>query len=258
MEQKSRSVFAVLAAVVIVVAVFSSFAISLFGQNSYQIGLPDLTGEGGDRPEGSGGGAGSGFVWVELTPETVQNVIATLFRPRSYYRELSIELWADDETPAQTIARVWVDEDWTRSDVTAPDGTVQHNLVGEGTHWLWYNGSDSYRTYPADEASSDLVQRIPTYEDVLKLPQDQITAAAYESFTGESCIFVEVEQEELDSVERYWIAVSNGLLLAAERVRDGRVVYRMTALSTESPAPLTSSFALPNGEVRHTVGEGEE
>ena len=255
MERKTRSLFAALAAVVIVVAVFSSFAISLFGQNRYEISLPNLT-EGDDANQlGNSEDPDSQFVRVEVTPETVQSVIARLFRPQSYYRELSIELWADAGTSSLTTARVWVDNGWTRSDVTAPSGTVQHNLVGEGTRWLWYDNSGGYRTFPADEAVSDLIQRIPTYEDVLDLSRDRITAAGYERYEGADCVYIEVEQEEVDSVERYWIAVSNGLLLAAERVKDDQVVYRMTTLSTESPAPLGSSFALPNGDVLHTVGE---
>ena len=257
MERNTRSLFAVLAAVVILIAVFSSFAISLFGQHSYEIGLPDLT-EGDESGQaGSGGDDDGQYIRIDVTPETVQSVIARLSRPQSYYRELSIELWADSEASTQTTARIWVDGEWTRSDVTAPDGTVQHNLVGEGRRWLWYDDSSDYRSYPAGDAVSDLVQRIPTYEDVLELPRERISATGYERYGGADCVFVEIELKELDSLERYWIAVSNGLLLAAERIRDGQTVYRMTTLSTESPVPLTSSFALPDGTVLHTVGENE-
>ena len=101
------------------------------------------------------------------------------------------------------------------------------------------------------------VQRIPTYEDVLALEQEEITSTGYEKYAGSDCIFVELEQEELGSRERYWIAVSNGLLVAAERVKDDQLLYRMTAQYTESPVPLNSAFVLPDGTVLHTVGEEE-
>lgn len=254
MERGKRTLFAVLVAVIIVVAVFSSFAINLFGRDAYQITLPDLSQNGAEDRPGSEVGSGDWFVRVEVTPQTVQSVIATLIRPQSYYREITIELWAG-ESGSVTTTQVWVDGGWTRSDVTSPSGMVQHNLVGEGTRWLWYNDSYNVVSCPADQAVSDLVQHIPTYEDVLELSKEEITDTGYEDYSGLNCVFVEVKQEELDSCERYWISVSSGLLVAAERVKNDQLVYRMTALSIESPAPLSSSFALPNGAVLHTVGE---
>lgn len=255
MERKRSTLFAVLIATVIVLAVFSSFAVTIIGQDDYQIKLPDLSGDTQTGPTGNPDGSDGHFVKIEVTPKTVCSVIATLNRPRSYYRELNLELWADAETSAVTTAKVWVDGGWTRSSVTAPGGLTQHNLVGGEEHWMWYAGDETAICFPADGAVPDLVQRIPTYEDVLELPQQQITAAGYESYAGTDCVFVEVEREELSSVERYWISVSDGLLMAAERVKDDLVVYRMTAQTMVSPAPLDSSFALPDGTVLHAVGE---
>lgn len=258
MERKRRTLFAVLIATIIVLAVFASFAITLFGQEDYQIKLPDLSGDTQSDPTGDPGNASGQFIRIEVTPKTVQNVIATLERPRSYYRELKLELWADAETSAVTTAQVWVDGDWTRTSVTAPGGLTQHNLVGEEEHRMWYEGEETFLVFPADETLTDVVQRIPTYEDVLELPQRLIAAAGYESYAGADCVFVEIQQEDLNSRERYWISVSDGLLVAVERVKDDLVIYRMTAQSTVSPAPLDSSFALPDGTVLHTVGEGED
>lgn len=258
MERKRRTLFAVLIATIIVLAVFASFAITMFGQEDYQIKLPDLSDNTQSDPTGDPGNSNGQFIRIEVTPETVQNVIATLDRPRSYYRELNLELWADAETSAATTAQVWVDGGWTRSSVTAPGGLTQNNLVGGDEHWMWYEGDETALVFPAGEMVSDVVQRIPTYEDVLELPQQLITAAGYESYAGTDCVYVEIEQKELNSCERYWVSVSDGLLVAAERVKDDMVVYRMTAQSTVSPAPLDSSFALPDGTVFHTVGEGED
>ncbi|MGN0968605.1 MAG: hypothetical protein ACI4O3_04985 [Oscillospiraceae bacterium] len=254
MERKKRTLFAVLIATIIVVAVFSSFAINLFHQEDYHVQLPDLSENTGPDQSGDSEAHGNQFIRVEVTPETVQSVIATLSRPQSYYREIRIELWSDGGAAALTNAQVWVDGGWTRSDVTAPSGMVQHNLVGEETRWIWYDNDDAAVSVPANQAVSDLVQRVPTYEDVLALSPDEITDAGYEKYAKSDCIFVEVEQEELGSRERYWIAVSDGLLVAAERVKGDQTLYRMTVVSTESPAPLNSSFALPDGTVYHTVG----
>lgn len=255
MERKKRTVFAVLIATIIVVAVFSSFAMNLFAGDEYQILLPDLSDGSGNDSSGENNSSGGEVMRVEVTPETVQGVIATLARSQSYHREISLELWASEDDAAVTTAEVWVDNGWTRTIVTSPNGRVQHNLVGDGTRWLWYDGENTAMSFPADKVISDLVQHIPTYEDVLELSQRDITATGYEKYDATICIYVEVEQEELGSSERYWISVSDGLLVAAERVKGEQLVYRMTALSTESPAPLDSSFVLPDGQVLHTVGE---
>lgn len=258
MDRRRRSLFAVLIATIIVVAVFSSFAIHLFNKDEYQIRLPDLSGNvNADQPGADPEGDGQ-FVRVEVTPETVQSVIATLSRPRSYYREIRIELWADRDTSSVTTAKVWVDEDWVSSDVTTPNGMVQHNLVGGEKRWLWYNNDTQAVELPADRTVADLVQRIPTYEDVLDLPREEITSTGYENYSGVDCVFVEVEQKDLGSHERYWISVANGLLIAAERVKDEQMLYRMSTVSIESPAPLGSSFVLPDGTVLHTVGQSED
>lgn len=258
MDRRKRSLFAVLIATIIVVAVFSSFAIHLFDNNEHQIRLPDLSEHMNEDQPGANTEGDGQFVRVEVTPETVQSIIARLTRPGSYYREIRIELWAGEEKTAVTTAEVWVDQDWVRSDVTSPSGMVQYNLVQGDTRWLWYDDDREALVLPADRAVADLVQRIPTYEDVLELPREKITATGYENYSGVDCVFVEIEQTNLDSCERYWISVSNGLLIAAERVKDEQLLYRMSTVSIESPAPLGSSFALPDGTVLHTVSQDEE
>lgn len=253
MERDKRAIFAVLIAVIIVIAVFSSFAMNLFSQKKYEIRLPDLSGSPDSSLTGDSESADNEVLRVEVTTQTVQGVIATLSRAQSYHREIAIELWGADGASGVTTAQVWVDGGWTRTSVTHPNGRVQHDLVGEGTRWLWYEGETTALSLPADSAQADLAQHIPTYEDVLALDRKEITDTGYEKYESAVCIYVEVEQRELNSRERYWISVADGLLIAAERVKDGETVYRMTALSTESPVPADSSFALPDGQVLHVV-----
>lgn len=196
MERRKRTLFAVLIATIIVVAVFSSFAINLFGRDSYEIRLPDLSQDSTENQPGDEVGSGGQFVRVEVSPQTVQSVVATLVRarPQSYYREITIELWAG-ETSSVTTAQVWVDGGWTRSDITSPSGMVQHNLVGEDTRWLWYDDDPEAISFPVDQTVSDLIQRIPTYEDVLALPVDEITDTGYEDYGGLNCVFAAAERD---------------------------------------------------------------
>ena len=127
---------------------------------------------------------------------------------------------------------------------------MEHSIIeetgeGEGTLYLWYNNDREYRSYPADRWSADLSQRIPTYEDVLALERDSITDTGYEEKSGTPCIYVEVEDPELHYRQRYWVSVSDGLLVAAETVKDGQVVLSASASGMESTEG--TAFTLPDG-----------
>jgi len=247
MERKNRTILVVLIAVVMLLAVFSSFGLPLFAQPTAEIVLPAFV------PTASPGGESvrPGETRVEITPETVQAVIAALNRLESYSRTVTTTL-----NGVVTTAQVWVDGGWTRTDLTGPGGLVAHTIVGDGTVWRWYAGEDAAVSWTADRASADLEgQHIPTYEDVLALDAGQITAAGYEEKNGFACVYVEVSVPELRQIERYWVSADTGLLMAAETVTDagGETVYTMTSSAPEIPAAVTASFALPNGVILHTM-----
>lgn len=248
MERGKRNIVVVLIAAIIAVAVLSSFGLGLFAPDTAEIVLPTA------GPSASPGGESGGAVKVEVTPETVQSVIATLDRPESYGRTVTIQdLWGEGES-GTTTARVWVDAGWTRTDAVLPGGTRRSSIVGGGQFWSWYGGEDRVLTGPADEYSADLEgQRIPTYETVLELDPASITAAGYETLDSLGCVYVETDTGDGHSA-RFWVDTDSGLLVRAEQLTDGQVVYRMTASGLERPAPSDASFSLPDGTVLHRVG----
>ena len=92
------------------------------------------------------------------------------------------------------------------------------------------------------------MQRIPTYEDVLHLRAEDITWTSLVEYDGEACIYIEANRLEKGCLDRYWISVSSGLLMAAETRLENRVVYRMTSRDLVSPMTGDASlFMLPNG-----------
>ena len=102
------------------------------------------------------------------------------------------------------------------------------------------------------EAPADIeTQRLPTYQDVLALPVEDLTAAGSEEKNGQACVYVETAVPVLDQVERYWVSSDNGLLVAAETETGGAVVWSMTAGQAEVPVPAGASFTLPDGTVLH-------
>ena len=87
----------------------------------------------------------------------------------------------------------------------------------------------------------------------MELDPDSIAAAEYQELDGLGCIYVETAADGNGHVARYWVDDDSGLLVKAEQLTDGLVVYRMTATALERPASSDSSFTLPDGTVLHTV-----
>lgn len=248
MERHNRNILVALIAVVIVAAVFSSFGLSLFAGPTPQIVLPTPvpTGEEPGKDDQEGG------IRVEVSPDTVQSVIAALDRQESYSRVVTSTLEG-----ATVATSVWVDGEWTRADMILPTGRVAHTIVGDGRVWRWYDNDPTTVTWEADGDSVDIEgQRIPTYEDVLELDKSLITAAGYEEKNGYACVYVQADVPELDQRERYWVSADNGLLVAAETETGGEVVYSMASNAPEIPVSAQASFALPDGTLLHATGNG--
>jgi len=246
-ERRNRNILIVLIAIVIAVAVISSFGLPLFAGPTPEIVLPTPATTG--KPGGDETQQGNG-TRVEVTPDTVQSVVAALSRLESYSRTVTTTM-----AGSSISARVWVDGGWTRTDLTLPGGRVAHTIVGEDTLWRWYDGEREAVSWSADEASADVEgQHIPTYEDVLALEKSDITAAGYEEKGGADCVYVEVSVPELGQVERYWVAADSGLLVAAENESEGEILWSMTATAPEIPVAKDASFTLPDGTRLHAVG----
>ena len=252
MDQKNRLIIAIAVTLLIVAAMFTSFGRSLFSMRTEHIQLPEPGASSSSQEGGGSSQSAELFQRVEVTPQTVQSVIRTLERSTSYYWELTVETFWEGGSSSVPV-QVWVDGGWSHSRQVLPSGAVRHDLTGDAAQYYWYEGSQRYETAAADGFSADLSQRLPTYETVLLLDPEQITAAGYELRGGMSCVWVEVQLDENLS-EQYWVSVDSGLLVSAEMVQDGQLVYRMTAYSAiQTPCPTDASFRLPDGTTLHTV-----
>lgn len=251
MEPKNRQVIVVAMIILISVAMFASFGRSLFSLNTPEVILPSAS-SGADSSTDVQSGSGQ-YQPVEVTPQTVGEVVATLTRPESYYRELTIETFWEGGSSSSTV-QVWRDGGWAHSRQTLPSGVIRHDLTGAGTLYYWYEGSSKFQTAPADEFSSDLSQHIPTYETVVGMDETWITDAGYMTKGELPCVYAQVQLPDSSIVQRYWVSVDSGLLVAAESEEDGVLVYRMTAYSpAQSPCPADGEFELPDGTVLHTL-----
>ena len=183
---------------------------------------------------------------VEITPDTVQAAIATLSRPESYQRFVSVEhLWSSGSGGYQMAVSVC--GGWTRMDRTMPDGQLRHALTNGGRTYIWYNDETDVYEAPAGEITADHEQMIPTYEEILELPTETIAASDYRTVSGIPCIYVETAEAEDGYTLRYWVSVESGLLVAAEKLLNGGTVYRMGAPEVNQTEPSAELFVLPDG-----------
>lgn len=253
MEQKSRLPFTLAVIALILLALFTSFGRSLFSLNTPQVILPDTSQTDHSDLTQSDASQTDRYQTVAVTTKTVQNVIATLNRLDSYYREVSVEHFWNGGSNLSTI-QVWVDQGWTHCTQTLPSGAIRHDLSSSDILYYWYDGSRSYESIPADERSADLAQHLPTYETVLALDPRDITAAGYELLENMPCVYVEAHPEGSLITTRYWVNVDNGLLICAQAEQNGALIYRMTAFEPlQAPCPTNVSFQLPDGTVLHTA-----
>lgn len=252
MEPKKRLLVTLAVVALIAGAMLVSFGRNLVALNTPHVVLADTSGSGSDTSDGSLSPSNV-YQRVEVTPRTVQSVIATLDRSDSYYRELTVEsFWTGGSS--STAVQVWCDGDWCHVRQALPSRAVRHDLTGGGKLYYWYDGSQQYQTAPADGLSADLAQHIPTYETVLQLRQSAIVAADYRQLEGLSCIYVEVRLDDPQRTERYWIGLDSGLLVQAEAEETGTLTYRLSALSPITTAyNAAAAFSLPDGTSLHNV-----
>lgn len=260
MERKNKLVLFLLMILVMGVAMFSGFGLILFSGTEAEIVLPT------PLPSGSGPGAGgteaNGWVAdVQVTPETVQNVIATLSRPENYARTVTVEMSTGENRTGAYTASVLVDGAWTSVwlDHEAYRSTGQQRTIlycdpetGAGTLYRWYGDGGEVARWPVERGADDLAQHIPTYENVLALDPGDIVDAGFVVREGVPCVYVEAQVEPLGYLERYWVSTDDGLLSAAETSQDGVVVMRMSSTSAEVLQTAGEErFTLPDGTVLH-------
>lgn len=257
MEDRKRTIFAVIIAFVIVVALLYSFGLNLFSRTP-QLDLADPGAAESQRPGSANPGEGAGIT-VEVNTETVQSVIASLSRFESYYRMVSVAYYWGDGDSAAITAQIWEDDGWVRTETLLSSGVTEHSIIGDEQGWLWYDdGTEESAGFiyhgPAGKPLADRMQHIPTYEDVLDLDPSLITQADYLEYGGQPCIYVEAEQQTMGYLYRYWISAASGLLMASETEKSGVLVYRMESGEVMSPitADLTT-FALPDGTILHSA-----
>lgn len=254
MESKKRNMLVMGIAFILAIGVMSSFGLPLIFQTK-TIVLPDIT-ETHDIAEPDSLNSSQSHTLLQVTSKTVKDVIATLHREDRYYREFAVELyWSENgqKNNATSTVLVWNDGKYSKTAVMCPDGTLKNYLKANDTIYFWSGSDKNWFEYHAEDSGVDDAQRIPTYENILKLKDDTIAQANYETKLGQNCIFVESLYEPLQYVERFWVSVDTGLLVYAETEKNGDVIYRMNEKIMTTLEENNDPFTLPDGTQLHSV-----
>ncbi len=191
--------------------------------------------------------ANNALTVVEITPETVQAAIESLYRPERYRRTVTVEQIWNGGSGIYEIEAV-VSGNWTRTSRTYPNGPARNTITDGQNIYIWYDGDDNVYAAPAGKLPSDTEQFMPTYEDILQLPPEDILTADYRTLLNIRCIYVETAEQEGYTM-RFWVSVETGLLIAAERLQGEETVYRMGAPTLDDAEPTLNDFTLPDGTV---------
>ena len=183
---------------------------------------------------------------IEITPDNVQQVIASLSRPDAYSCAVSNTLyWQNGNAVLQ--CRRYVREGADRIEQLDSSGTVSAvTLFYDGRLYAWSAGATTYYSGQAGAFSPTEQAMLPTYETVCTLPPEQILDAALTEFAGQPMIRVSAMQDGLTA--EYVISTVTGLLYSASFSRDGvRIRSIQTSVLSLDP-PHDTYFTLPGAD----------
>ncbi len=256
MDKGKMGTVTIVITMAILVVVFLLILFASFRQTQPRITLPEEPASVDETVPDGENGSGALVSPVEVTADTVQNVIATLHRPEGYGMRMTITTyWSGGSGQTQVYSAVR--DGVVRTDLTLPGGQVRHALRTGAQTYVWYNKESAVSVLNNGDFSADDEQWIPTYEDLLQAEPQRIAAAGYESQLDVDCIYAVTAEDSRGYSERYWVSVQDGLLIAAERLQDGQTVYRMEMTELTAGEQDAAQFTLPDGTVLLPDGASE-
>lgn len=216
---------------------------------------PEQSGPGGRPPE-----QGPIADGVEVNTGNVLRVIRTLSRPREYTFEAESTLSYYSVSDTLRVRGAVKGRRSKLQMLTAVGAVDKEIIVAPSGYYAWQAGRASLYSgalgggWPEDgdlAAFCDEASRIPTYEDVLTLGEqdpDCLLDAGYAQRDGQACIYVLVDNKLSGAEDSYYISIDTGLLYEARSEKKGRVIYQMKQTAFRQEAVEESQFTLPNGQ----------
>jgi len=183
---------------------------------------------------------------ISIDKKNIKSVISTLDRAAGYTLTAQIDRFYNG-SEKNTLITHSVMEDKTKTEVDN-GSEKEHILRSDGNIYRWMDDDSTYYKASAGSFTGDDAAELPTYETVLELDEKYITAASYTELNGRMYVYVEYFMEDAGYIERYYISITNGLLMKAETYEGGELIYSMNVLNVNEEQPSEAVFALPSIE----------
>ena len=251
MDRRKITLLSVMIAMIILFAFFSSFGNVWFSNNNT---IPVLwpspaqnTAPNGETPSVDTTEVfAHGYQRIQLTPENVQSVVATLSRPEAYTQTILLHLYWGNGADSSVSIQGCTDGAYSAAKIVQ-GVQIQYNIWGNDTLYRWYQGDQNWYQGKISFMNGDLLQRIPTYETILSLEKKRILSASYTRLGQTACIYVEASENKDGAYTCYWVDAVQGLLLRAEAYEGEQMIWCVEVSDLTLSIPGETLFLLPDG-----------
>lgn len=187
----------------------------------------------------------------EITMDTssVQRVVASLRRPGEYSFTGQVTYYYGDGQTGVFSVRGAVRGELCKVVQSMPDGLFKHTILTPASVYIWSSSTLSYYKGAAGNVSADELALLPTYEDLLSVPQEEIADASFEkNGEGQLCVYARRLSADGSLEEQYYIDVQTGLLTSFTAYEAGKPTYAMQ-LTPAVETVRDDWFTLPSGAV---------
>lgn len=249
MSSKRVRIIILAGSVLVVLILAVSLILTYTLHQSFEVDLPQTSLAEPTINDNGAESSDESLLRVQVTMDTVQDVIATLNRPIQYTRDIRIECNYTDGSTDYNIYTIVTPEAQSLR-VIGTDPAKHIMLVGD-TVYIWFDGDKDYYMTSVDapgdgRRTADELQMLPTYEDIVTLDQSAIMDAGYVIYNEEYCIFVTYFTPLLHYETTCYISVKSGLLTGVEQYDGQMLIYRMNAYNFTTELPDTLAFILPD------------
>lgn len=225
---KSKVFYIVFSLAILVSVLLMVFIISNRTPSSHTIELPPYSGEQSEMGE-------NGYSAAEVTPETVKTVVSTIERPDGYHAQYTVTTYWDGGQ-STTDYSLWQTGEKTLI-TAAKNGQTESTLINGQDIYIWNTAYGKvFKSTMSEDSNQNLDRfaRLVTYEDLVALSNDDISAADYVLDNSRPCVFVEYSSGILNYETQLYVSAETGILNAA-KISDGDTpIYEMSLTSIKT------------------------
>lgn len=246
---RKRSAAALIAALIVVAVGFFASFFFLFADSSGEQYTITLPGQGSavidPSPEISESNRGQ-LQTVLIDRTNIQAVIKSLQRPETYQLQSETTYFYRD-TYTVVQSQLWKTGPVVRIS-QSENGEHQNVQILMTDKWLYlWDEEEKVVRFEKQSRDADLYRRTPTYEDLLKLPADQILEGSVVELEEQLCLYAKTKDGLTGEIEQWYILAENGLLLYADGTLEGQMTYQNSMAELKLEVEGQDLFLLPDG-----------